>query len=117
MLTENEKDLLALICIDERISDLDNNILAAIISSKFKLGVEQEEHDKHLKDMQEKYRRLIHARAGMKIRLKKRGVKRPHPNVSWIVNGRCINETRNNICNLGYACDACPWNKDKEKRK
>lgn len=49
----------------------------------------------------------------MIIGRKKPGVEHP-PNVSWIVNGRCENEKHNNICNLGYACDACPWNKDKE---
>jgi len=29
----------------------------------------------------------------------------------WIKDGICINETLKNICNLGYACDGCPYNK------
>jgi hypothetical protein len=31
--------------------------------------------------------------------------------VSWIQNGRCINAGQS-MCNLGYACDGCPYNKD-----
>jgi hypothetical protein len=33
-------------------------------------------------------------------------------NQVWIVNERCENERHDNICNLGYACDGCPYNKD-----
>ena len=29
-----------------------------------------------------------------------------------IKNNICINERLNNICNLGYACDGCPYNKE-----
>ena len=31
--------------------------------------------------------------------------------VPWIKNGKCTNKGEH-ICNLGYACDGCPWNKD-----
>ena len=31
--------------------------------------------------------------------------------IPWIKNGKCIN-TGTYICNLGYACDGCPYNKD-----
>lgn len=32
---------------------------------------------------------------------------------SFIVNGVCKKDNQT-FCNLGYACDACPYNKDKE---
>lgn len=34
-------------------------------------------------------------------------------NIHWIVNGECKKEiiSPESICNLGYACDGCPYNK------
>ena len=32
---------------------------------------------------------------------------------AWIVDDKCINNGKY-ICNLGYACDACPYNKEKK---
>ena len=32
----------------------------------------------------------------------------------FIKNGKCINDGTY-ICNLGYACDGCPFNKDVKK--
>lgn len=29
--------------------------------------------------------------------------------IPWIKDGVCINDG-SNICNLGYACDGCPFN-------
>ena len=34
----------------------------------------------------------------------------------YIVNGKCINEGES-ICNLGYACDGCPFNNEKKATK
>jgi len=37
---------------------------------------------------------------------------RKKQSMAWIKNGKCINVGKY-ICNLGYACDACPYNKEK----
>ena len=29
--------------------------------------------------------------------------------IPWIKDGKCINDG-SNICNIGYACDGCPYN-------
>jgi hypothetical protein len=34
-------------------------------------------------------------------------------NNSIVINGICMNDG-NQYCNLGYACDACPYNLDQE---
>lgn len=41
---------------------------------------------------------------------KKRAEQPLVPDVPWIINGKCINKGQS-ICNLGWACDGCPWNK------
>jgi len=33
----------------------------------------------------------------------------------YIIDGKCINEVLKYICDLGYACDACPYNKEEKK--
>jgi len=37
-----------------------------------------------------------------------RGIEEDLP---WIYNGECINDGKY-VCNIGYACDGCPYNKD-----
>lgn len=34
--------------------------------------------------------------------------------IKWIINGVCRKEELgdDSICNLGYACDGCPYNED-----
>ena len=44
-----------------------------------------------------------------------RNEKPKDPGVKWVVNGKCINKGEV-ICNLGYACDGCPYNKDEKKQ-
>lgn len=33
------------------------------------------------------------------------------PDIPWIKDGKCINDGKY-VCNLGFACDGCPYNKD-----
>lgn len=39
---------------------------------------------------------------------------KPHELPHWIVNGVC-EKPEKAICNLGYACDGCPYNEDIEE--
>jgi len=48
----------------------------------------------------------------VKVRLER---KRVAPDVPWIKDGKCINKGES-ICNLGLACDGCPWNFDEEEK-
>ena len=43
-------------------------------------------------------------------------LQRKSAGLPFIVNGKCENKG-DSICNLGYACDGCPFNKDKEATK
>lgn len=37
-------------------------------------------------------------------------VKKSSIAIPWIKDGKCTNDDGRNICNLGYACDGCPYN-------
>ena len=43
-------------------------------------------------------------------------LQRKSAGLPYIVNGKCINEG-DSICNLGYACDGCPFNKEAKATK
>lgn len=70
--------------------------------------------------MKELERRKLEKIEAMKVEEKRRALQEAEAKrvqgLPYIVEGKCTNEG-DIVCNLGYACDACPYNKELKAKK